>query len=162
MAFLDKPRAMRSLRKTPTYLGLILNGVDQARAVGATDGADGWSVVETLCHLLDFERIFAERIHAMVDQEQPRFAVVDHLELVTRNGYKTRELATVWDEYLSARRALVAYLETLPAEAWSRTGVTGDGTTITVTEQAINLALHDLNHGEQMSHTLGLTNEIDY
>jgi hypothetical protein len=156
MSLIDKPRVLRTLRKTPSTLAFLLDGVDQARAVSATDGPDGWSVLETMCHLRDFERILAERIRLMVDQDNPRFALVDHLDLVTRNSYATQTLANAFAEYLEARRALIAYLDALPDSAWARTGTTGAGVPTNVAEMAINIGLHDIDHTEQIGRSLGV------
>ncbi len=156
MSLIDKARVLRTLRKTPSTLAFLLSGVDQARALSATDGPDGWNVVEIMCHLRDFERIFAERIRLMVDQDNPRFVLVDHLELVTRNNYAAQSLETAFAEYRDARRALIAYLEALPDSSWTRTGVTGAGVPTHVAEQAAVAGLHDIDHTEQIGRTLGL------
>lgn len=160
MALLDKPRAMRTLRKTPAIMQTILRGVDQARALGATDGPDGWSVLEVLCHLNDYEQIFGDRIRRMIAEDNPHFTNVDHEALVEENHYKEQMLDTIWKQYIEKRRALVVFLDSLPAEAWQRPGVYHGGIATNVTEVAINIALHEINHMEQITRSLGLSEEL--
>ena len=40
------------------------------------DGADGWSVLEILCHLRDYQAIFAERIRRILEEELPTFTAL--------------------------------------------------------------------------------------
>ncbi|NUQ06054.1 MAG: DinB family protein [Anaerolineae bacterium] len=162
MALLDKSRALRTLRRTPPMFALVLRGVDQARALSATDGPDGWCVLEIVCHVNDFEGIFAERIRRAVEEDTPHYRSADHLALVEEGSYKQQTLSAVWDQFLSRRRALVGYLEKLPAEAWDRTGVFADGAVATVTEMAINAALHEINHIEQAMKALGISQPVDF
>ncbi|MBK8025254.1 MAG: DinB family protein [Chloroflexi bacterium] len=159
---LDKGRALRTLRRTLPIYELVLRGVDQARALSATDGPDGWCVLEILCHVSDFEGIYTERIRRVVDEDRPRFPNVDHMALVTEGEYKSQSLPAVWAQFVDKRRALVAYLESLPAEAWGREGIYSDGTVGTVTELAINAALHEINHIEQTMKALGLSVPVDF
>ena len=51
MSILTPAGLLRSMSRTPVILEGLLNGVDQGRATAATDGPDGWSVVEIVCHL---------------------------------------------------------------------------------------------------------------
>lgn len=162
MSLIDRARALRTLRKTPSTLKFILAGVDQARATSATDGPDGWNVVEIMCHLRDFEAIFFERIRQMIEQDNPTFALADHLALVTANNYAAAQIDDVLATYLATRREFVAYLEALPDDAWARTGITGGGVHTNVVEVAIQAGTHDIDHTEQIGRTLGLFGEVDF
>jgi hypothetical protein len=159
---LDKMRALRSLRKTPSTLKMLLQGVDQARAVSATDGPDGWSVLVIMCHLRDFERIFRHRIDQMLEQDNPTFELVDHLDLVTKNSYATQTIEAAFAEYMAARRDLVALLVSLPDEAWSRPGLTGAGLETSVLDMAYSTVTHDIDHTEQIGRALGLMDTVDF
>lgn len=160
MRLISSVRALRTLPQTPVFLELVLRGVDQAQALRATDGADGWCVLETLCHLNDYEGVFLSRMKRVLDEENPRFEAADHLAWVEEHHYKEQVLSDVFEQYLSRRREMIALLKSLPEEAWERNGVYADGTEANLAELAVNACLHDINHIEQISRSLGLTGYV--
>src|SRR3954447_4326627 len=73
-------------------LGMTL---DQLRARPV---AGQWNTLEVLCHLADFEGIFAERIKRMLAEEQPTLLTADHKQFLAGLAYKARDA----DEELAA------------------------------------------------------------
>src|SRR3954447_18613174 len=53
--------------------------------------AGRWSTLEVLCHLADFEGIFAERIKRMLAEDQPTLLPADHKVFVTGLAYEARD-----------------------------------------------------------------------
>jgi hypothetical protein len=160
MPLLNAEKALRSLRKTPVILYGLLSDVDQERAQTATDGPDGWSVLYVVCHLRDFEDVFSGRARQMVETDLPQFQVVDHEALVQQNRYGEQDLRQAFDGFLEKRRAFVRLLEGLTGEQWARRGVHPQTGESTVLEIALNTALHDLNHLEQIARALGLSEAL--
>ena len=160
MEIFSPDKALRDLPKTPVILKCILSGVDQQRAQTATDGPDGWSVLEVMCHLNDYEEIFAMRARRMVAEIVPNFPHADHLAWVTANHYAEQNLTATFATYLSRRRAFIAFLRGLTPEQWQRKGYTDVWGEVTVVQVAINATLHDVNHIEQIIRALGLSGDI--
>lgn len=148
-------KTLRDLPKTPVILNVILQGVDQQRAQTSTDGPDGWSVLEVLSHMNDFEQIFLDRVMKMVETDLPRFEAIDPDALAKNSDYAGQNLSEVFASYVSRRRAHLAFLRGLTPEQWQRTGVHYASGEQTVVELATNTTLHDVNHIEQIIKALG-------
>lgn len=155
MVLLTPEKALRTLRKTPLILDAVLREVTQEQAIAATDGSDGWSVLEVMCHQLDFEEIFYTRARRILSEHKPQFPAVNQVELVQLHEYKGQDLRDQFERYVDIRRQLIALIEPCTEEQWSRRGVYADATVVTLLELAINIGLHDVNHIEQIVRALG-------
>jgi DinB superfamily len=161
MPVLNAEKALRSLRKTPVILDAFLRDLTSERARAATDGPDGWSVLFVMCHLRDYEEIYTERVRLMLDQERPTFPnPLTNDELIAHNDYARQDVHKIFRDYLEKRRAYVALLENLTPAQWSRPGIHPTTGETTVLEFAINTAIHDLNHIEQIARSLNLADVL--
>ncbi len=160
MPTLTPEKALRDFPKTPVILNVILRGVDQARAQSATDGPDGWSVLEVVCHLNDFEQIFFERARRIVENDLPRFESIDPNELAKSSGCAQQDLAEVVASYVSRRRAFLAFLRGLTLEQWQRKGIHYAYGEMSLVELVTNTTLHDVNHIEQIVKALGTSPDV--
>ena len=91
----------------------------------------------------------------MLDSDNPRLPEYNQEEMAKTRAYASQNLQATFDAYLSKRQALLALLSGLTDDQWRRTGIhprMGDHNMI---ELAANVALHDLNHIEQMVRALG-------
>ena len=156
MPIFNPEKALRDLPKTPVLLRVVLQGVDQRRATEATDGADGWSVLEIICHLNDYEEFFFTRAQQIVETDQPYFPPVDHEALVVENEYARQNFATVLAVYLDRRAAFVNYLRGLSPQQWQRKGFHPSWGEVTLVEHVTNTTLHDVNHIEQIVKALNI------
>lgn len=152
---LDGSKALRTLRKTPAILEMALAGVTQEQAATLRDGPDGWSVLFIVCHLRDYDVINGDRIRLMLEQDNPTFPASSNDELIVRNNYAGQDLRATLARYQASRKTLIALLEELDAEQWERRGVHpvyGPGI---VVDAAVNTAIHDVDHIEQILRCLG-------
>jgi hypothetical protein len=155
MPILTPERSLMYMRKTPVILKTILSGVTQERAQQATDGPGGWSVVEVMCHLRDWEPVFQERVRLILETNNAQLPHYDQEEMAKKGNYASENLQAAFDTYLARRRELVSQLLTLTDDQWQRRGShprMGDHSMI---DLAGNAALHDLNHIEQIVLALG-------
>lgn len=153
---LPSDRFVRSLRRSPVILGAIIRDLDPERARTATDGPDGWSVVEIVCHLRDYEAIFKGRVERMLAEDNPALPGSDHEAMARDQRYQDQDLGTAHAAWLETRRAFLALLEPLLAEQWQRPGVHPEAGPYTVLDQVTRTALHDIDHTEQIVRALGL------
>jgi hypothetical protein len=155
MAMLNKAKALRSLPKTIALLKYILQDVTQEQAVNSWDG--DWNVLYVMCHLRDLEIAYTKRMEMMLAQENPTFPENDQNAMVKQNRYDEANLHEVLAEFETLRRNFIATLKTLTDEQWERRGQHPFFGETTILTAAINTAIHDLDHIEQISRALGKT-----
>ena len=154
MSVVNAERALLSLRQSPVVLDAVLSGVTPERARGATDGPGGWNVVGVVCHLRDYERVFFARATLMLEGDSPALPAPDPDELARTSDYANQDLATALVAFHTNRRRFLGLLDRLDEAQWGRRGVHPRMGTMTLLELALHVALHDVNHIEQIVHTL--------
>ena len=68
------------------------------------------------------EAVYLPRLRRMAAEEDPAFDAVDEAVLARQAGWNDQPIGPILDRVQEARRALLAFLRTLPPEAWVRTG----------------------------------------
>ncbi|MEO8392444.1 MAG: DinB family protein [Chloroflexota bacterium] len=157
MPLLTPEKALRDFPKTPAILSAILYGVNQKQAQKARDGANGWSVLEILGHMNEFEQAFFQRSRLIAETEMPKFPVLDPDALAKSHHYNDQKLEDVFTSYVTTRRAHLAYVQVLTPEQWQRKGIHMAYGELTLTENVISTTLHDVNHIDQIVKALGLS-----
>ena len=160
MPMFTPEKALRDFPKTPVILSAILNGVDQKRAQKATDGPGGWSVLEVLGHMNEFEQAFFQRSRLIVETEMPKFAALDPDALAKSHHYNDQKLTEVLASYVNWRRQHLAYVQALSPEQWQRKGIHPASGEVTLVENVTNTTLHDVNHIEQIVKALGTSKPL--
>lgn len=155
MPLLDKGKALRSLPKTPALLRFILQDVTQEQAINAWDGE--WNVVFVVCHLRDLEAAYLHRLHMMLNEDNPTFPGNDNDALAMEHDYAHADLQVALAEFEALRREFIALLRSLSEEQWERRGQHPYFGETTILTQAVNNAIHDLDHIEQIARALGKT-----
>ena len=97
-------RLIDNLHKNGAILTHILQGIAQSDAATWRDGADGWTVLDVMCHLRDYEDIFRERGELMMGDSVPTFPVYDHLAMVVEREYHAQDLLSVLAEFVASGR----------------------------------------------------------
>ena len=148
---------LEGLEQSAQTLAHILADVSQAEAQTIKDGADGWSVLEIMCHLRDYQAIFAERIRRILEEENPTFRLYDEqarLALVVENDYANQDLRQVLDDYRSTRRQIIERLAPLADVQWRREGRFAADDVVDLTMPVVHTLLHDADHMEQIARIL--------
>ncbi len=93
----------------------------------ATAYAPGkWSLRQVMGHIIDTERVFAFRALAISRNEIARLPSFDQDAWVQAADYDERSLSGLLDEFLSARRASLAFVTALPDAFLLRRGVASE------------------------------------
>ena len=148
---------LEGLEQSAQTLAHILADVTQAQAQAIKDGDDGWSVLEIMCHLRDYQAIFAERIRRILEEEDPTFRLYDEqarLALVIENDYVNQDLRQVLNDYRSTRCQIIERLASLRAEDWLREGKFAADDVVDLTMPVVHTLLHDADHTEQIARIL--------
>jgi len=155
MAALHLLMMINGLNKMRLTYGMVLEGVSQTQASQLRDGPDGWSVLEIICHIRDYQDIYLERIEAMLDQDNPTFKSYDRFELIQQNNYVGQNLQAIFAAYSGARDHFIELLNSLNEEQWKRKGkFPNDGPETSVANIALQLLAHDNDHIEQIMRVL--------
>ena len=150
MTMIVSGRFIRALGKNQEIMHFILRDVTQEQATSLTDGADGWNTVQVIGHLFDAEEVFFRRARLMVEEDNPNLPSFDHERIVAERGYATRNLREVLDAYIGLRGEFLTWLQARSDEDWAQTGIHPEAGMVTVMEQALQTADHDVNHMEQI------------
>jgi hypothetical protein len=104
-----------------------------------------WSPLEYACHVRDVCRVFRERAHLMLTEDEPTFANWDQDAAAVAARYGEQEPVTVAGELREAADAAAQVFAGVSGDQWSRRGVRSNGSTFTV-ETLGQYFLHDLAH----------------
>jgi uncharacterized damage-inducible protein DinB len=147
---LNPAKALRTLRKNQLILQTILANTSQHEAQMRRDGADGWTILEIVCHMRDIEAIYIKRIEDLLAKPKPIFAVVSNEVLMQRGNYQAQDLHTELAAYLANREQLITLIEPLTDDQWLLAGEHPSQGPATLLDVAINAGLHDIDHIEQI------------
>ena len=138
-------RLVDQLSRQGAEIERLTRGLDDAQLSERTV-PDKWSVKELVCHLWRVQRLFDERIEAMLAREDPVFLPyppdndTDFQKLVAHDGTETR------DAFLADREGLTERLLGLTPAAWHRGGRHPEYPRFDVHFQVDYMAHHEAHH----------------
>ncbi|MEO1289018.1 MAG: DinB family protein [Chloroflexota bacterium] len=139
---------------TAETIGHVLKNVSMEQAVTLRDGPEGWTILEILGHLRDFDIIFRERAEMMLTQNHPTLPAYDHEQMAIDKAYNDEDFAYVFDEFMYSRNKTKALFENLTSEQWQRSGIHPERGDFSMTDALIQVSHHDIVHIEQMTRML--------
>ena len=147
------------MKKTCDILGHILHDVSQSAATtyrdcSDPDGREGWTVVEVVCHLRDFDGFFYHRAQMMLAQDTPALPAYDHEALAIEGNYNAQSLVEAYNALRESRQKFVAFFADLSDEQWERAGIHPETGHFTMTNAVMQVGLHDTSHIEQITRIL--------
>lgn len=122
----------------------MATGVEETRG-GHRYAPEKWSLRQVIGHVSDTERVFAYRMFWFARGFEGPLPNFDENASVDRAGSDARTWTGLVDEFGAVRRATLALVDHLPAEAWARRGV-ASGNTFTVRAIAFVAAGHVAHH----------------
>lgn len=149
-----RERYLKIVGKTTQTLGNIMRHVSPAQASTLRDGADGWTILEVLCHLRDFDQIFYDRAVQIRDTDEPALQPRDHEQMVMDGNYNAQDLADVLATLQASRQRYLAFFEGLAEDQWQRAGIHPERGRFTLADALAQVATHDSDHIEQLTRIL--------
>ena len=149
-----RARQIAAMRLSCEILGHILKNISEEQAHALRDGPEGWSIVEIVCHLRDFDEIFHNRAKMMLENDHPRLPAFDHEAIAIDRAYQQDEVAYAYYELKSSRERFITFFKTLTAGQWERDGLHPERESFTMTDAVMQVGLHDLDHLEQITRVL--------
>lgn len=119
----------------------------------ATPEHDEWSANDVLAHLRACADVWGNCIEAMIAEDMPTLRAVNPTTWIEKTNYRELDFLPSFRAFATQRAELLAVLEPLPHEGWSRAAtVTGAGKVLerTVLFYAQWLARHERSHIKQV------------
>jgi hypothetical protein len=149
-----KDRHILMMRRTMKIITNVLKSASHEELTTLRDGPDGWTPLEILCHLRDFNAVFFERARQTIEQESPALQSRDHLQMVIDGQYNQQDPAAVLADMQATREQMAAFYEALPMEAFARTAIHANYGLQTLMDFVMQVGHHDIDHLEQMTRVL--------
>lgn len=144
------------LAATPPRLAALTEGLSPAQ-LRTAPGPGEWSGNDVLAHLRACADVWGKSIATILAEDRPTLRAMDPRTWMTRTDYPEQEFRPSLHAFTTQRAELLAVLEALPREDWSRKAtVTGAGRTLerTVRSYAERLAIHERPHIKQVKHVV--------
>ncbi|WP_165226397.1 DinB family protein [Aquisphaera insulae] len=113
-----------------------------------------WSLKQVLGHIVDCERVFGFRAHAIARHDPAELPGFDENLYMSHSEFDPIPLAALVDEYENVRKSHLAFFRHLPAGAWTRIGV-ANGSPISVRALAFVIVGHERHHMRIVASRLG-------
>jgi uncharacterized damage-inducible protein DinB len=111
-----------------------------------------WSTLEVVCHLADFDAIYADRMKRAIADEKPICFGGDQDRFAKSLAYQERDLAEELAVVDATRRQMARILRKLPAEAFNRPTVykhgyeQGSTEEVRTLERLLTIITNHINH----------------
>jgi hypothetical protein len=140
------------LAETPPRIAALTTSLAPAQLY-TPPNHDGWSLNDVLAHLRACADVWGNCIVAMIAENTPTLRAVNPRTWIKKTDYLDLEFRPSLLSFATQRADLLAVLEPLPHEGWSRTAtVTGAGKVLerSVLFYAQWLARHERQHVKQV------------
>lgn len=107
-----------------------------------------WSVLQVICHISDFELVYADRIKRILAEDRPTMFGGDPDQFAAKLAYDQRDLQEELDVITSVRRQVTRLLRTLDSVAFERVGIHSDDGPLTLAVLVKRIAGHIPHHAE--------------
>ncbi|MEQ8677692.1 MAG: DinB family protein [Aggregatilineales bacterium] len=155
---IPKSWMISALKKSHLVLGMTIGDVSQEQAQDIRDGADGWTILEIMCHVRDFQEIFMGRATRILNEDTPTLVPVDEAareQMIIDNAYSQQNLRDVYKDYVRTRHVFIEMLTALEDTQLDRRGIHPMTGEVDVTTPIFHTILHDADHTEQIARILG-------
>ena len=149
-------QALTLLRETSARL-VALTADLSPEALQERPAPDEWSANEVLAHLRACADVWGTCIRTMPAEDRPTWRAVNPRTWIEKTNYLELEFQSSLRSFATQRTDLLALLEPLPPECWSRRAtVTGAGKVLepTVLSYVERLARHERPHVKQIERIL--------
>ncbi|GIK28076.1 MAG: DinB family protein [Chloroflexi bacterium] len=142
------------MRRTMKSLANIVRAADPDALRTKRDGPDGWTPVEILCHLRDFNAIFHRRAQQTVAEDRPVLVTYDHEQMVIDHRYAEQDPYAVLEDMAAERERMAAFYQALTPDQLLRVAIHPDDGERPLYDFLMQVGHHDNDHIEQMTRVL--------
>jgi uncharacterized damage-inducible protein DinB len=116
-----------------------------------------WTIKQVVGHLIDVERIFAERLHHISSNDLQPINGMNQDEYVANADYQSPTLASLVDELLFCRQANLLLVRRIKPSAWDNRGM-ASGHPVTARALVWMLVGHIMHHMKIVERRLTASN----
>ena len=138
------------LASAPDVLGKMLETVTDPSVYDKRPDPERFTLREVLAHLADWDVVFLGRLKQTRDDDHPTLVGIDEGQVAVDNDYAHVDFAASLARFKANRAALVAFLQALSPAQWERVGNHTELGPVTLSAQAVLIAVHDGYHREQV------------
>ena len=153
---LTPEQTLSLLAETPRRLTTLAEGLTAAQLRAAL-GQDEWSANDVLAHLRACADVWGGCIATIIAEDSPTLRAINPTTWIKRTNYPGLDFQPSLHAFATQRAELLAVLEPLPQEGWSRAAtVTGAGKVLTrtVLSYAQWMAEHERPHIKQVARVI--------
>jgi uncharacterized damage-inducible protein DinB len=110
-----------------------------------------WSTLEVVCHIADFEPVFADRFKRVLALDNPTLLGADENRFAAALAYQDRDIEEELAIVEQTRRQMARILRKQPAEALARSGTHNERGPRTL-EQLLQTAINHIPHHVKFIH----------
>ena len=129
----------------PAALRQAIQGMTPAQ-LNAAPIPGKWSTRQVICHIADFEPVYADRIKRVIAEDEPLLMSGDPDQFAAKLAYDQRDLEIELQLIEVVRRHLASILRTLPAETFQRAGKQSRDGLLTIETLLTRIAGHIPHH----------------
>ena len=157
--FLTIDQILTLLAEAPPRIAALIEGLSPVQLWTAPN-PDEWSANDVLAHLRSCADMWGGSIMSIIAEDAPAIRAINPRTWIKQTDYPKLEFEPSFRAFTEQRAELLAVLEQLPREAWSRSAtVKGAGKVLqrTVLTYAESLAIHERAHIKQIGR---IANEV--
>jgi uncharacterized damage-inducible protein DinB len=128
----------------PATLTAAVTGMTEEQ-LRARPIAGKWSTAEVVCHLADFEPIYADRMKRVIAENEPTMFGGDPDVFAARLAYAARDIREELSIIENTRRQMARILRTLKPEDFQRRGIHSEAGPLTL-ETLLRRAIEHIPH----------------
>lgn len=144
----------------PSKLRQAVKGMT-AEQLKARPVAGKMSTLEVVCHLVDFDPVYVERMKRAIALDNPTLLGADENEFAKKLCYHDRDVEEELQVLEFTRKSMARVLKAMPLETWDRVGMHNERGPMTV-EKMVNTITNHIPHHlkfiEEKRKALGLAN----
>jgi hypothetical protein len=114
--------------------------------IDAAPLAGKWSTRQVICHIADFEPVYADRMKRVIAEERPTMFGGDPDLFAARLAYNARDIEEELQLIESVRRHVGRILKTLAPDDFQRVGLHSEAGPITLEKLLTNITNHVPHH----------------
>jgi hypothetical protein len=133
--YLDGPQLLRD-----AIAGMTSEQIDAAPIPGK------WSTRQVICHIADFEPVYADRMKRVIAEDQPLLMSGDPDLFAAKLAYNQRDIENELRLIEIVRQQMATILRAVPAETFQRTGMHSTDGPLTIETLLTRITGHIPHH----------------